>query len=547
MSTYFALLTTIGQAKLANATALDQPVAITQMALGDGNGETPTPNESQTALLNEQYRATLNSLSVDDDNPSQIIAELVVPENQGGFWIRELGLFDTNGDMLAIANCPPTYKPMLSEGSGRVQRIRMVLTVSNTSAVTLKIDPAVVLATRDYVDGQALIVHQYVDTQHNSLKAYVDSQDDNLKAYIDAQDKAGQTAAKSDATKKANAAQTAAANDATTKANQALVDAKSYADTQDATTLKSANSHADSAANSALNSAKSDATTKANQALSDAKNYAEDAGNLKRGTVASERLPEATAGKIGGIKKANDEQAKTGTGTGSLSAEQLKLSMDQFGLFGSNYNLTLAQETDVNNIKLSGWYSGQKQQLLNWPEEITDWGYLEVIHHGGDFILQRVTGMTDSSQFITVERRNPNSNWSNWKKQWCSLSMPIPSPDDISQADKTTPSALSISQVVDLIRNKSIGFNQTWVDLSSTYKPNTQYINSSDRPRLVSIFNDAALSISYILINNEYVVSRFDDSSGHSNATSVAIIQPGDTYSLVLNDTAATIIWTELR
>ncbi|MFM2477324.1 phage tail protein [Celerinatantimonas sp. MCCC 1A17872] len=356
MSQYFAILTTIGEAKIANATALDQAVEIKQMALGDGNGDTPTPSESQTALLNEHYRASLNSLSVSDDNPSQIIAELVVPEDEGGYWIRELGLFDTNGDMLAIANCPPTYKPLLSEGSGRVQRIRMVLTVSNTSAVTLKIDPSVVLATRDYVDAQMLSVQQYSDTQNSDLKAYVDSQDSDIKAYVDAQDKSYQTAAKSDATKKANQALADAQTYADTQDASTLENAKSYADTQDAATLAAAKSDATSKANSALSSAKSyadtqdatvlasakaDASSKADAAEAAAKSYSEDAGNLKTGQVDSDRLPAATTSVAGAVKRAKDADALSGTGEAIPGVNQVAEMMSQFGLFGDGVDTGL--------------------------------------------------------------------------------------------------------------------------------------------------------------------------------------------------------------
>ncbi|MBN3265425.1 phage tail protein, partial [Pectobacterium brasiliense] len=110
-ATYFALLTNIGAAKLANATALGSRLNITQMAVGDGGGVLPTPNPAQTALINEQRRAALNTLSVDPKNPSQIIAEQVIPENEGGWWVREVGLFDDDGNLIAVANCPETYKP----------------------------------------------------------------------------------------------------------------------------------------------------------------------------------------------------------------------------------------------------------------------------------------------------------------------------------------------------------------------------------------------------------------------------------------------------
>lgn len=160
---FFALLTVRGSEKLASATALGTQLKLTHMAVGDGNGTLPTPTASQTALINEKRRAAINSLTVDPLNPSQIIAEQVIPEDEGGFWIREIGVFDDTGELIAIANCAETYKPVLAEGSGRTQVIRMVLIVSSTDAVTLKIDPSVVLATRKYVDDQTIIVKAYAD------------------------------------------------------------------------------------------------------------------------------------------------------------------------------------------------------------------------------------------------------------------------------------------------------------------------------------------------------------------------------------------------
>jgi phage-related tail fiber protein len=180
---YLALLTNIGAAKLAKATALGTKVEITQLAVGDGNGVLPTPNPAQTALVHELRRAPLNMLTVDPANASQIIAEQVIPEDVGGWWIREIGLFDKDGDMVAIANCAETYKPQLQEGSGRVQVIRVILIVSSTEAVTLKIDPSVVLATRQYVDDQVIQVKAYFDQQ---LAAHIAAADPHTQYLIEA-------------------------------------------------------------------------------------------------------------------------------------------------------------------------------------------------------------------------------------------------------------------------------------------------------------------------------------------------------------------------
>ncbi|EOO9840029.1 phage tail protein [Escherichia coli] len=171
---YYAILTNQGAARLANATMLGSKLNLTQMAVGDANGVLPTPDPAQTKLINQKRIAPLNLLNVDPNNQSQIIAEQIIPENEGGFWIREIGLYDDEGVLIAVANCPETYKPQLQEGSGRTQTIRMILVVTNTEAITLKIDPSVVLATRKYVDDEVLELRLYVDDQ---MRNHIAAQD----------------------------------------------------------------------------------------------------------------------------------------------------------------------------------------------------------------------------------------------------------------------------------------------------------------------------------------------------------------------------------
>ena len=150
---YYTLITQQGAALLANATASGIPLKLTKMGVGDGNGKATTPNASQNRLVHEVYQAPINSLTIDENNTNQIIAELIIPENQGGWFIHEIGLYDENNTLVAVGNCPATYKPQLSEGSGRTQVIRIIIIVDNTDAIALKIDPAVILATRQYVDN----------------------------------------------------------------------------------------------------------------------------------------------------------------------------------------------------------------------------------------------------------------------------------------------------------------------------------------------------------------------------------------------------------
>ena len=151
MATYYTLLTNIGQAKIANAIALGQQVDWVEMAVGDGNGNPTTPTEGQTALVNEVYRAGINQLTVDDVNPNYIVAEMVIPTNVGGWSVNEVGIFDDDGNMVAVANFPATYKPELEEGSGRDLVVRIIIQVTNASVVTLKTDPAIVLASQKWV------------------------------------------------------------------------------------------------------------------------------------------------------------------------------------------------------------------------------------------------------------------------------------------------------------------------------------------------------------------------------------------------------------
>lgn len=161
-SQYMAMLTAAGEAKLANATALGVNWNITQLGVGDANGAEPMPSRTQTALINERRRAPLNQLSIDPNNPAIIIAEQVIPEDVGGWWIREIGLYDESGALVAVANCPPTFKPELAQGSGRTQVVRLSILVSSTQNIQLKIDPSVVLATRAYADS--LIVNHLAAT-----------------------------------------------------------------------------------------------------------------------------------------------------------------------------------------------------------------------------------------------------------------------------------------------------------------------------------------------------------------------------------------------
>ena len=156
MSTKFkTVITTAGAAKLAAATVPGgKKVTLSAMAVGDGNGKLPVPDAGQTKLVHEVWRHALNKVSVDNKNKNYIVAELVVPPEVGGFWMRELGLYDDAGTLIAVSNMAESYKPELAEGSGRAQTCRMVIIVSNVASVELSIDASTVMATQDYVDDK---------------------------------------------------------------------------------------------------------------------------------------------------------------------------------------------------------------------------------------------------------------------------------------------------------------------------------------------------------------------------------------------------------
>jgi phage-related tail fiber protein len=154
MPQFYTVLTETGQAKMANAIALGTTIEIAAMAVGDGGGALPNPDSNRETLVNELRRAAINRVEVDADNPSWLIVEQVLPPDDGGWTIREVGIFDTDGDLIGYGNYPETYKPTLDQGSGRTLTIRMVLEVSHTAAVTLRVDPSVVLATREHVDSE---------------------------------------------------------------------------------------------------------------------------------------------------------------------------------------------------------------------------------------------------------------------------------------------------------------------------------------------------------------------------------------------------------
>lgn len=171
MATYYTILTAVGAAKLANAIALNKEFTFTAMSIGDGGGSLPVPRTDRTSLVNEVYRGPLNRIEKDLNNPAWVVVEMVLMPQIGGFTIREMGLYDEDGDMVAYGNYPETYKPVLSEGSARTQTIRVITEVGSDVQVTLKVDPSIVLASRAFVEDTVaakIAAHNQDPTAHLS-------------------------------------------------------------------------------------------------------------------------------------------------------------------------------------------------------------------------------------------------------------------------------------------------------------------------------------------------------------------------------------------
>ncbi|MDM3557701.1 phage tail protein [Proteus mirabilis] len=313
---FFALLTVIGANKLAKATALGTTLKITQMAVGDGGGMLPTPDTQQTKLVGEKRRAGLNTLFVDPKNDSQIIAEQVIPENEGGYWIREIGLFDDEGSLIAVGNCPETYKPQLQEGSGRTQTIRMILTVSHTESVELKVDPSVILATREFVNdaiesaskqtleevAKLYATKAELSTGLSKVQKSADAANTNANSRVPSTRKVNNKPLSTDITLTAGdvgAATPAQVNEAKTAASNAQ------------TTANSGVSKADAAQKTA-----NDAVSKANAAQTAANNANTNANGRVPSTCKINNKPLSTditltAGDVGAATPAQVNEAKT--------------------------------------------------------------------------------------------------------------------------------------------------------------------------------------------------------------------------------------------
>ncbi|HHB8572982.1 TPA: phage tail protein [Klebsiella pneumoniae] len=177
--TYFSILTDEGINRFAAAAITGQPVGFSVMAVGDGGGVVPTPQSDQAGVISEKYRAPLNRVVVADQSASVIRAEMIIPPQVGGFWLREAALFDEDGACLALANLPPSYKPQLADGSGRLHAVNLWIAVSNTADVELKADPSVILATIEELNKVKAEAKDYTDEVAGSLNTNIQQAIDN--------------------------------------------------------------------------------------------------------------------------------------------------------------------------------------------------------------------------------------------------------------------------------------------------------------------------------------------------------------------------------
>ncbi|BDY40001.1 tail fiber protein [Escherichia coli] len=277
------LITDMGAKKLAQAAAPDgKPVRLTHMAVGDGGGTLPTPDSKQTRLVHEVWRHTVNRVILDATHQNRIIAELVIPPETGGFWIREIGVFDEHGDLIAVGNTAESYKPTVAEGSGRAQTFRTILTVSSTATVALTVDNTMVMATVDYVDDKL--------KEHEQSRRHPDASL-TAKGFVQL----------SSATN--SVSETQAATPKAVKAAYDLANAKYTA--QDATTARKGLVQLSSATNSTSETqAATPKAVKAAYDLANAKYTAQDATTAQKGIVQLSSATNSTSETLAATSKA---------------------------------------------------------------------------------------------------------------------------------------------------------------------------------------------------------------------------------------------------
>ncbi|WP_256125001.1 phage tail-collar fiber domain-containing protein [Enterobacter cloacae] len=308
---YKTVITKAGAIKLAAATVPNgKKVNFTAMAIGDGGGTLPVPDASQTKLVNEVWRYALNKISLDNKNQNYVIAELVIPPETGGFWMREMGLYDDTGTLIAVGNMAESYKPELAEGSGRAQTVRMVIMVSDIESVELTIDTSTVMATQDYVDDKL--------AEHEQSRRHPDATL-TAKGFT-------QLSSATD-----SASESVAATPKAVKAAYDLANGKYTA--QDATTAQKGIVQLSSATDSTSESvAATPKAVKAAYDLANGKYTAQDATTAQKGIVqlssATDSASESLAATPKAVKTVNDDVTKLKNSLGTAAGKTVQESRD---------------------------------------------------------------------------------------------------------------------------------------------------------------------------------------------------------------------------
>ncbi|EEW3678346.1 tail fiber protein [Escherichia coli] len=393
------VITDTGAKKLAQAAAPDgKPVRLTHMAVGDGGGTLPTPDSKQTRLVHEVWRHTVNRVILDATHQNRIIAELVIPPETGGFWIREIGVFDEHGDLIAVGNTAESYKPAVAEGSGRAQTFRTILTVSSTATVALTVDNTMVMATVDYVD--------------NKLKEHEQS-----RRHPDASLTAKGFVQLSSATN--SVSETQAATPKAVKAAYDLANGKYTA--QDASTTRKGLVQLSSATNS--DSETLAATPKAVKAaydLANGKYTAQDATTARKGLVqlssATNSTSETLAATPKAVKAANDNANGRVPSGRKVNGKPLTndvnvTSQDIFN--GQSINIGANQNLD--NYKTPGLYhqplNAYTSAALKYPENLA--GTLVVLKNAG---ITQIYYVYNTSRSYTRSQYS-TGDWTAWTPQ----------------------------------------------------------------------------------------------------------------------------------
>ncbi|MDU3402764.1 MAG: tail fiber protein, partial [Enterobacter hormaechei] len=409
------VITKAGAIKLAAATVPNgKKVNFTAMAVGDGGGTLPVPDPNQTKLVKEVWRHALNKISQDRKNKNYVVAELLIPPETGGFWMRELGLYDDTGTLIAVGNMAESYKPALAEGSGRAQTVRMVIMVSDIESVELTIDTSTVMATQDYVDDKL--------AEHEQSRRHPDATltEKGFTQLSSATDSASESVA------------------ATPKAVKAAYDlAKGKYTAQDATTAQKGIVQLSSATDSASESvAATPKAVKAAYDLAKGKYTAQDATTAQKGIVqlssATDSTSEALAATPKAVKAANDNangRVPSGRKVNgrALSSDISVTAQDIF----NGQTVGIGNAADLNAYTTPGLYyqpaNAQAQTGRNYPE--ANAGSLEVYKHAGITQIYRI--YNSSRSYI---RTLYSGTWSAWTKQYDAANKP--SPADIGAVNK---------------------------------------------------------------------------------------------------------------